>query len=827
MTRKVKKPAAKAVRKPRPQAPAAVPPVALVRAAEVTVPGEVMSVLPERRGVRADEEDGDLPGGISDRRANRGRANPLYRWLRGSVMSLSVLAVLALVGLVFTALSRPDLSGPAYLALINLNLVLLVVMVLYTARKLLVMFLDRRGRLRNGRLHLRLVGIFGILAVVPAMVVAGLAIFLLNQGIESWFSSKVSAALEGSLQVAQAYLDEHERGLLIETDALAREGFWREQGLLMDQLGVQRWLAQRADEHRLDELAVVDESGAVQSAGDGMGSVVLPAEALEMMRAGSGGVESFKNLAEGRVTAVAPLPGRLWLVAQRWVNPAVLARVDQTNAAYQEYYGLRQERVHIRQIVTLFLLILTGGALTGAIWTGIRLANKIVRPVTALVHATNRVSAGDLEVRLSAQNDDELGVLTGSFNRMALQLQNNRELLEKKNHELDERRRQMEAVLTGVTAGVVSLDAHGAIRWANAPANALFNLRTGGLLEKATPELAEVFQTFVLNPRSLAQEQLRVTLADGTTKTLLVRLVPQYVEGGRVGSVVMTFDDVTPLIGAQRLAAWRDVARRLAHEIKNPLTPIQLSAERLRRKYLSVIPEADRELFGQLAATIVNQAEDMRRMTNEFSDFARMPTAHLQEENLMDLVEQAVLLQRAGRGQKISFETEYRLKHEEAQFFCDRGQVNRVLVNVIENAVNAIEEKPDSSLAEAPRAETSATAKGKKTGKAIDKSDSGQKSSTALQGGHIKIVVKKTQPDILQIDILDNGRGLPADVETEHLFDPYVTTRKNGTGLGLAIVRRVMDEHEGQVMLRRRPEGGTVVELTFPRQLKGAKKTAD
>ncbi len=510
------------------------------------------------------------------------------------------------------------------------------------------------------------------------------------------------------------------------------------------------------------------------------------------------------------------MPGRLWLVAQRWVNPAVLARVDQTNAAYKEYYGLRQERLHIRQIVTLFLLILTGGALTGAIWTGIRLANKIVRPVTALVHATNRVSAGDLEVRLAAQNDDELGVLTGSFNRMALQLQNNRELLEKKNHELDERRRQMEAVLTGVTAGVVSLDAHGAIRWANAPANALFNLRTGGLLEKASPELAAVFQNFLLNPRSLAQEQLRVTLGDGTTKMLLVRLVPQYVEGGKVGSVVMTFDDVTPLIGAQRLAAWRDVARRLAHEIKNPLTPIQLSAERLRRKYLSVIPEADRELFGQLAATIVNQAEDMRRMTNEFSDFARMPTAHVQEENLMDLVEQAVVLQRAGRGQKITFETDYRLTHEEAQFFCDRGQVNRVLVNVLENAVNAIEERVDASAGDAAKAS-----------KTADKSNGGQKSSTPLQGGHIKIVVKKTQPDILQIDILDNGRGLPADVETENLFDPYVTTRKNGTGLGLAIVRRVMDEHEGQVMLRRRPEGGTTVELTFPRQLKGAKKSAE
>lgn len=714
------------------------------------------------------------------RRHARGR-HPAYRLARGLVLGIGALAVLCLPLLAIWAMYVPSLSGPAYLTLISINLIVLGMVVLFTLRRLLVMFLDRRGRLRGGRLHIRLLGVFSILAVVPTLLVAAVAIYLLNLGIESWFSAKVNRALEGSLLVAEGYMAESEKGLVLELQALSRDPMLRDRPWLMETQTVTDWLKQQMDDRRLDALALVNEDGGIVNQGNNLAVVGLSAEILSSLQGPVAEGGASRNTPDGRVMAVVPLRNGVWLVGQRFMNPTVLARVDQTNAAFQEYEQLLAERGYIRTVVSLFMVLLSVVALAGATWSGIRLANKIVRPVTALVHGTNRVSAGDLTVRLTPNDDDEMGVLTQAFNRMTHQLSNQRELVERKNKELDERRKQMEAVLTGVTAAVLSVDAGGVVRSANQTAAEMLGVKAGKRLATCCSPLHEVWEGFVAHPRPLGQQQVKLEGADEHEQTtLLVRLVPQYIEGGKVGSVVMTCDDITPLIGAQRLAAWRDVARRLAHEIKNPLTPIKLSAERLQRKYLKLMPDEDRELFQQLTTTIIQQAEDMRRMTNEFSDFARMPNAVFQQENMVDMVEQVVVLQKSARSD-IRFETEYLVPRGEASIWCDRGQVNRVLVNVIENAVNAVEENECQK----------------------DKQ------------GRVKVVVKKQQPDSMQVLVLDNGRGLPPDVEVNKLFDPYVTTRKKGTGLGLAIVRKVMDEHDGQVRLRRQPEGGTAVELTF------------
>lgn len=738
--------------------------------------------------------EGPIADLIPNRRREKRTRHPAYRYLRGAVLGVGGLALLSLPVLGVLAAWYPHLSGAAYLALININLILLGVVVLFTLRRLLLMFLDRRGKLRNGRLHVRLLGVFSVLAVIPALLVALLAVYLLNLGIESWFSAKVNRALEGSRQVAEAYLDEHERTLSLEVQAIGQDPLLRERPWLLDLQGLRPWLRGEMQRRRLDDLAFVDDDGTVISQGSPIGGLVMTPEMLASLRAPLAQASVFRDLSDGRVAAAVPLRGNIWLVGQRYINPGVTARVDETTAAFQEYESLNAERAHLRWLATLYLMLMAAVTLAGAIWTGIRLANKIVRPVTGLVHATNRVSAGDLTVRLTPADDDELGVLTQAFNRMTQQLANQRDLVEKKNKELDERRKQMEAVLTGVTAAVFSVDATGLVRSANHTANQLLGLKVGGKLEKASPAIFEAWEAFVANPRPLAQQQVKLNATDGDQHTLLLRLVPQYVEGGKVGSVVATADDITPLIGAQRLAAWRDVARRLAHEIKNPLTPIKLSAERLQRKYLKLLPESDQTLFKELTDTIVQQAEDMRRMTNEFSDFARMPVAIFQQENLIDLVDQAVALQSARGG--IRFEKKYEVKRDEAKLFGDRGQINRVLVNVIENAVNAIEE--------APKAPPKETKKGKASAKS-EKSDDGL----------VTLVVKKTHDARLRVTVLDNGKGLPPEVDVTKLFDPYVTTRKGGTGLGLAIVRKVMDEHEGQVRLLRRPEGGTAVELTF------------
>ena len=726
-----------------------------------------------------------------DRRRPRRGHHPVYQWMRWGFVGIVAFLFFVLVCIVVLASKWPTFTGPAYLALININIAGVALLLLYGVRRFVVMMLDRRGRLRGNRLHYRVLGIFIFLSVFPAFGIGGTAIYLLNQGIESWFATKVSVALEGGRQVAEGYLKESGRSLQGDVVAMSRDNLWQLPPMLLGHETVANWLRQQMNVKQLDELALVDQDGQVMASGTGMRLMVLPGEVVQYLQGAafqseSGQValpEVFRQADGRRMLALVPLKGGWWLVAQKTLNNDMLEHISETAAAYNDYSDMMVERARIRRVVTMFMLLMLGSTVTAAVWAGIRLANKIVGPVTELVHGTNRVSAGDLTVRLEPRDDGELGVLTQAFNRMILQLAANRDLLERKNAELDERRRFIEAILTGVSAGVVAVDDDGIVRVANQSAVAMLKLAVGSKLSKNVPELADAVQDVAQGNvigRSVVQREVKVTLAEGDTRTLLVRLVPQVshaVIGGTHRGVILTFDDITPLIGAQRLAAWQDVARRLAHEIKNPLTPIQLSAERLKRRYGKQIT-TDTELFMQLCDTIVQQSEEMRRMTNEFSDFARMPQAQMQDENMIELLDSVVALQRARGG--IEFVADYEVAL--AMVKADKGQIQRVFTNLLENAYNAIAEREGTNLPQ----------------------------------GRVEIVAKEQQAGMLTLEIRDNGRGLPADVAVESLFDPYVTTRKGGTGLGLAIVKRVIDEHGGTVRLLRRKGGGTTVELGFP-----------
>lgn len=729
--------------------------------------------------------NGLWPVGVERRHARRGH-HPVFSWLRMVFVALMLLAVISVLAATWVAWHQPEVRTPVYLALIAANVLIAGLMVMSMLRKLLIVILDRRGRLRGGTLHRRVLGVFGLLAVVPALCVAGLAVFLLNQGISSWFAQPVGQALEGGRQVAEGYVEETSRSLMAEGLALARDEIWQ-RPLLLDQASVQGWLKQQAQKRQLDEIMILDNEGLPLASASMMTAPGLPSELLGAMQNSRAPEPLAYQAANGITLAVVPL-GRAgwWLAVQRALPLAMQQRLRETETAYYDYKQLAQERATIRNLSTLFVLLVMAATLAGVVWAGTRLANRIVRPVTALVHGTNRISAGDFSVRLEPKSDDELGVLTQAFNRMALQLANQRDLLEKKNRELDDRRRLMEAIITGVSAGVVALDEAGIVRVANHGAQQLLGVVPGLPLVKQAPALQDFWQeaqqlASAGQLRNLFQREVRVPLGDGEFRTLLVRLVPQ--APGSEGGAVLSCDDLTPLMGAQRIAAWRDVARRLAHEIKNPLTPIQLSAERLKRKYLAQMPESDQPLFKQLTETIIAQAEEMRRMTNEFSDFARMPQSQPVPVNLVHLLDDAVALQRGRRN--IQFSTSY--ANAPMVAMLDAGQVGRVLNNLLENAANAIDERAVAS-------------------------DSG----TEVTPGRVEIVACKSQDGMLLIEIHDNGRGLPDNVAIEHLFDPYVTTRKGGTGLGLAIVKKVMDEHNGTVRLKRRSGGGTTVELQFP-----------
>jgi two-component system nitrogen regulation sensor histidine kinase NtrY len=694
--------------------------------------------------------------------------------------NISFVLIIAIVILILGILLRDPstTAGPIYLALINLDLILAALLSFFVGRKVLMMFLERKKGLIGARLHVRLIGIFSLLAVVPAVVVSVYAGIILQQGMESWFSSRVTNVLDNSLKVSQAYFNEHGHSLLTEVIALSKEPNIRTSSFFIDAESIEEALREEMIAKNLSELSIYNKDGSLFARVSDMTPMAIPAEMLSAIAAEVPKPYVAILHEEGRIVAMAPVNDNLFLAATKWVHPSVLAHMDETKDAYQEYYKLRSDRNTVRLIFALILLLLTAFSLAWAIWAGLKLASRIVRPVTSLVHATNQVSAGDLDVHLDPLDDDEVGILTQAFNRMTRQLKENRSLLERKNSELDERRKIMEGIFTGVSAGILSIDSEGVVRTANKTAREVIKARMGSKLGKFCPELEREFSNFMENNVDIYQDQVRVKIGDETL-TLLVRMVPQRAGGGKIQSVVITFDDVTALLSAQNLAAWADVAQRIAHEIKNPLTPIQLSAERLKRKYSDAIG-SDKETFEALTDTIVRQVDDLRQLVNEFSDFARMPDATFEKEDLIQIIDEIVLLEKEARPH-ITFETEF--KKKSVPFMCDRSQISRALTNVIQNGINSVEENAENN-------------------------------KKALK--EIKIVVKMSQDGMITVLVKDTGGGLPEGTDAERLFDPYVTTRSKGTGLGLSIVRRVVGEHGGQIRLMRRKSGGAQVEIIFP-----------
>ncbi len=728
------------------------------------------------------------PDGVERRKNRQSRT---FRLLVVFVYALLAAAAVIIFGGLAYAAQQPGISGNLLFALMSASVLILLVFFLYIGRHFLLLFLERRGRLKRSRLPFRFLGIFSIIAVFPTLIIASFAFFMLNLGMETWFSGKVNAALENSLQIAQAYLDEHERNILLEVSALARDQELRDATFLMDPLVIQEFLQAEARRRNLLDLSLftnqgtlIATTGTLQHLASTISTFIHDARGA-VDQAGRA-PHAFTEYDKQQVVALAPVGSGLWLAAARDIHPKVVARIDQTEAVYQEYFTLVRNRGYIRWFFGLLLGVMALGTLVAAVWVGLRLANRIVRPITELVHATNRVSAGQMDIRLPPRDDDEMGILTQSFNRMTQQLKQNRELVEKKNKELDRRRKTMEALLTGVSAGVFAVDAAGVIQTTNPTAHGQLGLQINQTLADYSPELAHAVAEYAEDPIPLKQKQIKLLVA-AEPRTFLVRMVAQKNGEGEVTTIVVTMDDITPLLSAQKTAAWADVARRLAHEIKNPLTPIQLSAERLQRKYSKQLDAESRDLFVDLTKTIIQQTEDMRSMLNEFSDFARMPAAKMAPHKLMDIVKQAVFLEESAQGD-IAFELDVDAPAAEAMVVCDRAHLNQTLTNILENAINSIKERVGDNL----------------------------------MPGKVKIVVKMSQDDTLLVTVQDNGKGIPADVDIDQLFDPYVTTRQKGTGLGLAIVRRVIEEHGGQVRLLRCAEGARV-EITLPVKQEGIK----
>ena len=704
---------------------------------------------------------------------------------------VAVLAVLFGVG-TYASLTgiipyTPTQGGMVVLLLVNLTLVLSLGALI--AWRLVRLWSERRSGRAGAKLHVRLVAMFSAIAVVPAILVAIFAAVTLNLGVQAWFSSRVQTALDGAQNVARQYVLERARGITMDAGEIAArlESDPRIFDLDKHEVHLGLMFAKLEDmtrDHGLQASYIIDSHGMVLGSSKQKNVPdPKPPTPSEIAQAAQGNIFVDADPDVGTVRALIQLRALqdAYLLVVRKVDPTVFNYYKRTKVAASEYSSLRKNLSHVQLLFAAFYAVVSLVILLFAIWLGLWAANRLAKPISRLIGAAERVSEGDLKAQVDVErDDDEIGTLGLTFNRMTQQLDSQRNALVAANRQIDERRRFTETVLAGVSAGVVGLDADGQITIVNRAAARLLNATPeeleGQHYAGAVPELAALIRRAIQEPAARAGGEVTVKRA-GTTRSLSVQVTSEH---GLLGSgYVATFDDITDLVSAQRTAAWADIARRIAHEIKNPLTPIQLSAERLKRKYGGQVG-ADREVFEQCTDTIIRQVGDIGRMVDEFSSFARMPAPVMRRECAQELLQQAVFLQRVAHPQ-ITFETH--IPRELVWFECDGRLVSQALTNVLKNAAESIA---------ARGAEGDDTA------------------------GRIAVAIETSDSQIA-IRVSDNGVGLPAE-HRHRLTEPYVTTRAKGTGLGLAIVRKIMEDHGGEIILEDAGEDGkgAQVTLSFP-----------
>lgn len=673
---------------------------------------------------------------------------------------------------------------PTHLVVVGvllINLVLVLAMVMIIAWQVTGLWLARRRQVAGAQLHVRIVSLFSVIAVVPAILLAVFASVSLDRGLDHWFSVRTKSIIQNSIDVATAYLQEHGQVIRADTVAMAKDIDEAVELVKSQPQGFGNFLTAQAAMRGLPIAYLIDGDGKVLATAASMSDLPYrapPKEAMELAKKGQviviapgqtsmvGAIKSLQNFNDTFVYVIRP------------VNARVLQQLRATRANVAEYQLLEQRRAGVQVAFGLMYVAIALTLLLSAIWIGMWFANRLVAPIRQLMGAAQRISEGNLAVEVDVDPaDGDLAVLGSTFNTMTSELRSQRDELVGANTTLDERRRFMEAVLSGVTAGVVGVDADGTITLVNRSAETLLKAKEvdlrGQLLAKAVPEFGPLLKRAQKQGRRLLADQIALRRA-GSERNFAVRVTSEGA-GQQAQGYVVTFDDMTELVSAQRSTAWADVARRIAHEIKNPLTPIQLSAERIRRKYGDSITK-DREVFDQCTDTIIRQVSDIGRMVDEFSAFARMPKPVMEHNDVREIVREAVFLFQMSRPE-IKFELD--LPEKPVVTLSDRRLLTQAVTNLVKNASEAIDAAVE---ADPSRAGT----------------------------GHIVAKVR-TKGDRMQITVIDNGCGLPKE-DRERLVEPYMTTRTKGTGLGLAIVQRITEQHGGTLHLADAPRRNGKIE---------------
>src|SRR5471032_3237607 len=691
---------------------------------------------------------------------------------RGEMRTLGPISVgLALLSAFVTFIVLADLTPipPTHYVVVTLllaNAATVLLLLGLIVREVWQVVQARRSGRAAARLHVRIVGLFSIIAAAPAILVAIVASVTLDRGLDRLFSTRTRAAIENSLIVAEAYLRDHAQ--IVRSDILLM-GFEISRAkpvFEQDQEQLRQFLTFQASVRGLAAAIVLDRNLNVVARADlatNQTFALPPRDALPRISEKDPQIVLLPDT--NYVAAVIKLEkfDSYYLYVTRLLDPNVVPQLQATRESVTEYAAIEQRRVGVQVAFAMMYIVIALIVLLSAVWIGLNFANRLVAPIRRLIGAANLVSTGNLYVRVPVRpSEGDLGQLGETFNRMTQELRTQRDDIVRARDLIDSRRRFTEAVLAGASAGVIGVDGKGCVSILNRSAEKLIN-RTeaqalGKPLVEVFPELADIMAAARTGEGT--QDQVTISRA-GRERNLSVRVTSEQSAESDHGYVV-TLDDITALVSAQRTSAWADVARRIAHEIKNPLTPIQLSAERLRRKYGKLLAH-DHEIFDQCTQTIIRQVDDIRRMVDEFSRFARMPKPVIAAEDVADTVRQTAFLMRVGNA---DVDIDVDLAEDPMLARFDRRLISQALTNIIKNATEAIAAVPPDELG-----------KGK------------IQVSAARDGGNIVI------------DVVDNGIGLPKE-NRNRLLEPYVTTREKGTGLGLAIVGRIVEDHGGTIELR-------------------------
>ena len=741
------------------------------------------------------------------------KLNQFNRWRKRPAVRLTTAAGLVAIGpllIIATTVALrqiPDVGNSSFMrSLLCVDFVYAIFIVALVVMAIAQVYLARKRNSAGSQLHMRLSGVFAILALIPTVLVAVFAALVINAGLEGWFSERVRDVVGSSLSAATAYQDEQKGDLQEDLEFMTffLNDQKRQQPFMSDgELRLALTRLQSSVQRGLKEAYIIDGSKDIRARGElsYRFNFEIPSDP-QMDLAAEGKTVVIQDWSNDEFRGLVRLSkfADRYLYVAREVDGKILSLLDETKETVQFYNQMESERDQLLFDFSLIYLAFAAIITLSAIWLGLIFAERLARPVGRLAGAAQRVGRGDLDVRvIEEKGDDEIAVLSRAFNTMTGQVKKQRDDLIEINKETERRRRLFDEVLTSVTAGVLGLTASGKISVMNKAAAGLLNLDPvkdmGSDIEMAVPEFSTLFHAVGDRTIKAKQEQISLTRA-GNAEILLVRMTERRNDADTLEGYVVTFDDVTDLVSAQRTAAWGDVARRIAHEIKNPLTPIQLSAERMKRKFGPMLGEYEKDLT-QYTDVIVRQTNDLRRIVDEFSKFARMPEPEKRETNLTELVKGAVVLNQAAFNEvSISFSN----KAGQVMADIDATMIGQALTNLLKNSGEAIETYAETV---------------------------GSKGYEGL----IKVTMSKTEEGIV-ITVADNGIGLPAE-NRSRLFEPYVTHREEGTGLGLPIVKKIIEEHGGTLELADAPKFrgnthfGALVRINLPLSsnvVKGAHK---